>query len=297
MRLAADRRIGALGFTGSRRAGLKLKAAADKVGKPIYVELSSLNPVLIFPGALAERGAKIVEEFTGSCLMATGQFCTSPSLIVLFAGEAAEQFIAAAKQKLEATPPTPLLSAGVQRSLADSVKTLRAAGAELVSGGSPLPAPGYQFANTLLRVSGEKFLAVAGKIADGGLRQCLARGRRARRGAGGGSSRTSGRQSDRLHLFGHTRFRRRALRPARAVAAQPRRASAQRQDAHGRRGFSGDEPRRAVSGDGSSGIHRRRNSRVVASFCHAPVFRQRASAPPARRASQQKSERQNVAAH
>ena len=163
-RLAADPRTGALAYTGSRSAGLKLKTAADQAGKPIYVELSSVNPVLILPGALAERGVKLVEEFTGSCLMGTGQFCTSPSFIVLFAGEAAEQFIAAAKLKFEATPPTPLLSASVQHSLGESVKTLRAAGAELVCGGSPMPAPGYRFANTLLRVSGENFLTAAEKL-------------------------------------------------------------------------------------------------------------------------------------
>lgn len=163
-RLAADPRTGALAYTGSRSAGLKLKTAADKAGKPIYVELSSVNPVLILPGALAERGAKVAEEFTGSCLMGTGQFCTSPSFIVLFAGEATEQFIATTKQKLEATPPTPLLSASVHRALDESVKTLRAAGAELVCGGSPMPAPGYRFANTLLRVSGDAFLAAPDKL-------------------------------------------------------------------------------------------------------------------------------------
>ena len=163
-RLAADPRTGALAYTGSRNAGLKLKAAADKAGRPIYLELSSVNPVLILPGALAERGAKIVEEFTGSCLMGTGQFCTSPSFVVLFASEATEQFIAAVKEKLEATPPTPLLSSGVQCSLNESVKMLRAAGAELVCGGSPIPAPGCRFANTLLRVSGEKFLAEPEKL-------------------------------------------------------------------------------------------------------------------------------------
>jgi NADP-dependent aldehyde dehydrogenase len=157
-RLAGDPRTAALGYTGSRAAGLVLKAAADRAGKPVYLELSSVNPVLILSGALAERGEKLVDEFTASCLMATGQFCTSPGFVMLFAGPAAEQFISAVKRKLEATPPTPLLSAGVQRSLQEGVQTLRAAGAELVTGGSPLPPPGYRFANSLLRVSGEKFL-------------------------------------------------------------------------------------------------------------------------------------------
>ena len=49
----SDPRIGATGYTGSRPAGLVLKAAADRAGKPIYLELSSVNPVVILPGALA----------------------------------------------------------------------------------------------------------------------------------------------------------------------------------------------------------------------------------------------------
>lgn len=158
-RLAGDPRTGALAYTGSRKAGLKLKAAADKAGKPIYLELSSVNPVLILPGALAERGDELAGEFTGSCLLGTGQFCTNPGIIVLLAGDAAERFIAAAKQRLEVAPPTPLLSAGVLQSLGESVNALRTAGAELLCGGSALPGPGYRFANTLFRVEGERFLA------------------------------------------------------------------------------------------------------------------------------------------
>jgi len=162
LRLVADARLGAVGFTGSRAAGLKLKAAADAVGKPIYAELSSLNPVIILPGALAERGAKVVEEFTGSCLMASGQFCTSPGLVILFAGDMADQFIAGVKAKLENATPTTLLSSTVARNLAASVKTLQAAGAELVTGGSPLA--GNRFANTLLRVSGGQFLTAPDRL-------------------------------------------------------------------------------------------------------------------------------------
>jgi NADP-dependent aldehyde dehydrogenase len=163
-RLVADSRTAALGYTGSRAAGLKLKTAADRAGKLSYLELSSVNPLLILPGALAERGAKLVEEFVGSCLLATGQFCTSPSFVLLFAGESTEQFIAGVRQKLDATPPGLLLSAGVLRSLEESVKTLHAAGAELVVGGLPVPGLGRRFANTLLRVSGEKFLAESEKL-------------------------------------------------------------------------------------------------------------------------------------
>jgi alpha-ketoglutaric semialdehyde dehydrogenase len=63
LRMVADRRLAAIGFTGSRAAGLKLKAAADAAGKPAYLEMSSLNPVVILPGALAER----LEHFKKLC--------------------------------------------------------------------------------------------------------------------------------------------------------------------------------------------------------------------------------------
>ena len=67
-RLVSDPRVGATGYTGSRSAGLALKAAADRAGKPIYLELSSVNPVVITPGALAQRADEIVGEFLTSVL-------------------------------------------------------------------------------------------------------------------------------------------------------------------------------------------------------------------------------------
>jgi len=160
LRLIADPRTASCGYTGSRTAGLKLKAAADAAGKPIYLELSSVNPVLILPGALAERADQIAGEFTGSCLLGTGQFCTNPSFILLLRGEATERFIAAVKDRFEAAAPTPLLSSSVLRALTASVETLRSAGAQLITGGkAATSAPGYRFANTLLRVDGHTFLA------------------------------------------------------------------------------------------------------------------------------------------
>ena len=44
--------------------GLHPIALACAAGKPIYLELSSINPVVILPGALGERGEKIADEFT-----------------------------------------------------------------------------------------------------------------------------------------------------------------------------------------------------------------------------------------
>lgn len=157
LRLVRDRRLGAVGFTGSRAAGMQLKAAADAVGKPIYAEMSSINPVIILPGALRERGAKIGEELSASCLLGSGQFCTSPGLTLLFAGPETESFIGQFKARLAAAAAGTLLSSGVARNLAASVRALQAAGAELLTGGQPLP--GNRFANTCLRISAAAFLA------------------------------------------------------------------------------------------------------------------------------------------
>ncbi|MCA9129565.1 MAG: aldehyde dehydrogenase (NADP(+)) [Planctomycetales bacterium] len=156
-RLVADHRLGAVGYTGSRRAGLTLKSAADAVGKPIYLELSSVNPVVLLPGALQERGAALVDEFVTSVLMGTGQFCTNPGLVLLLKSEAADQFIAATREKFEAAQPGTLLSTSVQGSLTSAVQTLLAAGAELECGGAAI-AGKCCVSNTLLTATAEKFL-------------------------------------------------------------------------------------------------------------------------------------------
>jgi NADP-dependent aldehyde dehydrogenase len=157
-RLVSDRRVGASAFTGSRTAGMALKSAADRAGKPIYLEMSSINPVVILPGALAERGSKVAAEFSSSSLMGGGQFCTNPGFVLLFAGDTAERFIQEVKTAFEAAPAPALLSAAVASGLAESVTALRSAGAELATADAPR-APGCRYPNTLLRVSGEAFLA------------------------------------------------------------------------------------------------------------------------------------------
>ncbi len=158
-KLVSDPRIGATGYTGSRGAGLTLKSAADAAGKPIYLELSSVNPVVILPGALEERGDALAEEFAGSCLMGTGQFCTNPGMVLLVAGEKTEAFIADVTKRFSEAPVGTLLSKSVAQSLLSSFETLSGAGAEVLTGNSEGGGNGYSAANTLLRISGEQFIA------------------------------------------------------------------------------------------------------------------------------------------
>ncbi len=157
-RLVSHPKIAACGYTGSRAAGLALKAAADRAGKPIYLELSSINPVFLLPGAIEERLDTLVEEFTGSCLMGSGQFCTNPGLVVLQAGELAERFIGKVAERFQQAPAGTLLSPGVEKNLQEGLAALVGAGAEVVVGNVPADANRCCFANTLLRTTGEAFL-------------------------------------------------------------------------------------------------------------------------------------------
>ncbi|CBA16447.1 aldehyde dehydrogenase family protein [Xanthomonas albilineans] len=158
LELAGDARLGAIGFTGSRAGGLALKAAADRAGVPAYVELSSVNPVFLLPGALTERGAALAQEFFASCTMGSGQFCTNPGIVVVPEGDAGDAFVAAASAHFAAAAPALLFSRGVLEHLQRSVATLRDAGAALLAGGEAPATPGYRYAPTLLQVSAEVFL-------------------------------------------------------------------------------------------------------------------------------------------
>ncbi|RIK80459.1 MAG: ketoglutarate semialdehyde dehydrogenase [Planctomycetota bacterium] len=157
-RMVSDRRLAASAFTGSRAAGLRLKRAADAAGKLIYLELSSINPVVILPGALAERGAEIADEFCTSALLGGGQFCTNPGLVVLLAGAESEAFIEQVARLFESKPAGRLMSDRIVSSLEESVSTLRAAGAVAAAEGACAEDCGYSHPNTLLRVSAAAFL-------------------------------------------------------------------------------------------------------------------------------------------
>lgn len=164
LKLAGDRRIGAIGFTGSRAAGLALKTAADAAGIPIYAEMSSVNPVFLLPGALRERADALAQEFFASCTMGSGQFCTNPGIVLVSAGADGDAFAASAAEKFAAAAPMVLFSQGVQQHLADGVQALRAAGARVMAGKAQADGPGSRYAPTLLEVDGAAFLANAAAL-------------------------------------------------------------------------------------------------------------------------------------
>ncbi len=158
LQLVSHPEMGASAFTGSKSAGLKLKAAADQAGKPVYLEMSSVNPVFILSGTLQERSDEIAGELFGSCALGAGQFCTNPGLMIVQKGDLTEQFIKTLAETFSANRPGVLLSPQGADGIARAVETLKSAGAVLLAGGEKVDSEGYRFANTLMRVDGKSFI-------------------------------------------------------------------------------------------------------------------------------------------
>jgi 2,5-dioxopentanoate dehydrogenase len=159
LRLVSHPSIGATGFTGSKAAGLRLKEAADASGKPIYLEMSSTNPVFVLPGALVERLPSVAKELFDSCAMGAGQFCTRPGITVLQRGDEADAFLADAERLFGGSAAGTLLGPGGPAAIAAGIDELVSHGAAVVVGGRVIDGDRCAFANTLLRVPGLAFLA------------------------------------------------------------------------------------------------------------------------------------------
>lgn len=127
--LAEHPAIRAVGFTGSRRAGTALMAAAAArpVPIPVYAEMSSTNPVFLLPGALAADAAGLAQGFVASLTTGAGQLCTSPGLVFGVAGPELDAFVDAVAQALAASPAQTMLTPGIHASYETGLDRLSSA--------------------------------------------------------------------------------------------------------------------------------------------------------------------------
>jgi len=126
--LVADARIKAVGFTGSIGGGLALVKIASARAEPIpvYAEMSSINPVILLPNALAARAEQLGAGFVGSLTMGAGQFCTNPGLVLAQDGPGLDAFIKAASDALAVAPASTMLTPGIFQAYEDGVAHLAA---------------------------------------------------------------------------------------------------------------------------------------------------------------------------
>jgi 2,5-dioxopentanoate dehydrogenase len=126
--LVADPRIKAVGFTGSRRGGVALMktAAARPEPIPVYAEMSSINPVILLPGALAARGKEIGEAFVAAMTLGAGQFCTNPGLVLAVGGKGLDSFIDGARAAVTKAAAATMLTPGIHGAYCTGVEKFSA---------------------------------------------------------------------------------------------------------------------------------------------------------------------------
>lgn len=142
--LVADPRIKAVGFTGSRQGGLALMDIVAKRPEPIpvFAEMSSINPVVLMPHALAARAEALGPAFVGSLTLGAGQFCTNPGLVIAVGGPDLDRFIAAAAQAMTSGEAAAMLTPGIHRAYCNGVAALDShAAARRVASTPPSDAP------------------------------------------------------------------------------------------------------------------------------------------------------------
>lgn len=136
--LVADPAIKAVGFTGSQSAGVALMrtAAARPEPIPVYAEMSSLNPVFVFDGALKGDVDALAQQYVTSVTASSGQLCTSPGLLFAPEGEAGDKLAAAVARAVSACAGQTMLTEGIAGSWNAGTEALGSAtGVDLIGKG------------------------------------------------------------------------------------------------------------------------------------------------------------------
>lgn len=119
--------IRGVGFTGSRNGGTSLMriAAERPLPVPVYAEMSSVNPILLFPQALNRNAEGIARGFVDSVTLGVGQFCTNPGIVVGIAGPALERFGRATAAEISARSAGTMLSPTIHAAYLHGVERLK----------------------------------------------------------------------------------------------------------------------------------------------------------------------------
>jgi succinate-semialdehyde dehydrogenase/glutarate-semialdehyde dehydrogenase len=154
--IIADERVRAVTLTGSEPAGRAVGATAGKVIKPSVLELGGSDAFIVMPSADLDD---TVSNAVTSRMLNNGQSCINAKRFIVHES-IADEFERRMVAKLEAltigdptedgTDVGPLVNADGVETIDQQVRDSVAAGARLVTGGKPLPGPGFYYPPTLL---------------------------------------------------------------------------------------------------------------------------------------------------
>ena len=130
--------IQAVSFTGSKRGGRALMdlAAARECPIPCFTEMSSVNPVFILSGALANDPESRARGLHGSFTLGAGQFCTKPGLVFLPETGGALAFREELQSLTAASGSFTMLTAGIAEAYHHGVAQRQSLGVESTSADS-----------------------------------------------------------------------------------------------------------------------------------------------------------------
>ncbi len=126
-----------VGFTGSFRGGKALSdlSAQRENPIPVFAEMGSVNPVLVFPGIIQEHGSHWAETLAGSINLGAGQFCTNPGLILGVQSEVFNTFIGQVALALKEQKSSCMLHPRMLKNYESSSKLMEEMGVEVIATG------------------------------------------------------------------------------------------------------------------------------------------------------------------
>lgn len=157
-RLAAHPMLGALSFTGRFRSGLLLKENAERSGNPVYLDLNSVNPVLLLPQHVALHREKLAEEICAMVFANSGQNIHRPGPFFLVEDRHSSQMIRQISETFGRENARPMLSDVKARHLDNILADFIRLGARKLTKKefySPTP---FNFPNTALVVDLKTYL-------------------------------------------------------------------------------------------------------------------------------------------
>ena len=158
--LVSHPEVKAVGFTGSIRGGRALFNLASQRAEPIpvFAEMGSINPVVLLPKAMEEKGDSWANTYAASITLGTGQFCTNPGLLLGIKGEALDKFISNLSKEIVKKEPSSMLHPNIIGAYENNkAKAIKQAGTAIVADFSNEVQDNFA-RQTVLTVEGKTFL-------------------------------------------------------------------------------------------------------------------------------------------
>ncbi|MFY0683515.1 MAG: aldehyde dehydrogenase (NADP(+)) [Balneola sp.] len=160
-KLVSHPKIKAVGFTGSIKGGRALFDLAAKREEPIpvFAEMGSINPVVIFPSVLEDENSNWTTQLANSINLGAGQFCTNPGLIFGIEGSDLDHFTTRLGEELAALDSGSMLHPSIHSSFKNGVhEVLNEKEVSTIAENKEGLKPNYA-AQKLVTVAGSEFLS------------------------------------------------------------------------------------------------------------------------------------------